>query len=83
LLGHTGAKLPNDGFSLINPFDNTNVPHEFYIEVAGFRYQGIALEDITESMPVNFILEPSNLKDQNTVRVEVAGQKIGYGMGIE
>ncbi len=78
LLGHTGAKLPNDGFSLINPFDNINIPYEFYIEVAGFRYQGIALEDIAENMPVNFIAEPDNPKDPNAVGVDVAGQRIGY-----
>jgi len=78
LLGHTGAKLPNDGFSLINPFDNVDAPHEFYIEVAGFRYQGVSLEDIAENMLVDFVSEPDNQYDQNAVRVEVAGQKIGY-----
>jgi hypothetical protein len=78
LLGHTGAKLPNDGFSLINPFDNIDAPHEFYIEVAGFRYQGVSLEDITEDMLVDFVSEPENKIDKNAVRIEVAGQKIGY-----
>lgn len=78
LLGHTGAKLPNDGFSLINPFDNIDAPYEFYIEVAGFRYQDVLLEDISEDMAVDFISDPDNQNDQNAVRVEVAGQRIGY-----
>jgi hypothetical protein len=78
LLGHTGAKLPNDGFSLINPFDNVEAPYEFYIEVAGFRYQGISLEDISEKMPVDFMSETENEFDHNAVRIDASGQKIGY-----
>lgn len=79
LLGHTGAKLPNDGFSLINPFDGISAPHEFYIEVAGFRYQKtISLEDILVGMPVVFAVEPENEYDHQAVRIEVTGRKIGY-----
>lgn len=79
LLGHTGAKLPNDGFSLINPFDGMEAPFEFYVEVAGFRHQeNICLADISVDMSVNFIQEPENTFDGNAVRVEVAGKKIGY-----
>ncbi len=78
LLGHTGAKLPNDGFSLINPFENIDAPYEFYIEVAGFRYQGVSLDDISEDMAVDFVSESDNQHDLNAVRVEVAGQRIGY-----
>ncbi|MGZ8911311.1 MAG: HIRAN domain-containing protein [Methylococcaceae bacterium] len=80
LLGHTGAKLPNDGFSLINPFDNIEPPYEFYIEVAGFRYyqDNISIHDIAVSMNAEFIPEPDNEHDSNAVRIEVAGKKIGY-----
>jgi hypothetical protein len=79
LLGHTGAKLPNDGFSLINPFDGIDAPFEFYIEVAGFRYQdNICLDDISVGMEVNFVSEPENSFDQQAVRIETMGRKIGY-----
>lgn len=79
LLGHTGAKLPNDGFSLINPFDGIEAPHEFYIEVAGFRYQdNIQLDDISVGMAVNFISEPENPFDHQAVSIETMGWKIGY-----
>lgn len=79
LLGHTGAKLPNDGFSLINPFDDIKAPFEFYIEVAGFRYQKtVSLSDISLGMPVNFIAEPENEHDHQAVRIEASGRKIGY-----
>ena len=80
LLGHTGAKLPNDGFSLINPFDGIKPPHEFYIEVAGFRYyqENISIDDIAVGMKAIFIAEPDNEYDSNAVRIEVLGEKIGY-----
>lgn len=80
LLGHTGAKLPNDGFSLINPFDGIDPPHEFYIEVAGFRYyqENISIDDIAVGMEVVFISEPDNEYDSNAVIIEVLGKKIGY-----
>lgn len=80
LLGHTGAKLPNDGFSLINPFDGIEPPHEFYIEVAGFRYyqENISIDVIAVGMKVVFIAEPNNEHDRNAVRIEVLGKKIGY-----
>lgn len=84
LLGHTGAKLPNDGFSLVNPYDNVHAPYEFYIEVAGFRHQdGISLNDVGERMKVNFVSEPNNLHDSHAVRVEVDGSKIGYANKIQ
>lgn len=80
LLGHTGAKLPNDGFTLINPFDNVEPPYEFYIEVAGFRYyqDSVSIQDIGVGMDAVFISEPDNEYDGNAVRIEVAGKKIGY-----
>jgi hypothetical protein len=79
LLGHTGAKLPNDGFALINPFDNAAPPFEFYIEVAGFRHQpNISVDDISVGMSVVFIAEPENEYNRDAVRIEVAGKKIGY-----
>jgi hypothetical protein len=79
LLGHTGAKLPNDGFSLINPFDDIDLPHEFYIEVAGFRHQKkISVDDISVGMNAVFIAEPVNEYNADAVSIEVDGKKIGY-----
>lgn len=79
LLGHTGAKLPNDGFSLINPFDHIEPPYEFYIEVAGFRHQkNISVDDISVGMSAVFIAEPANEFNGEAVSIEVDGKKIGY-----
>jgi hypothetical protein len=79
LLGHTGAKLPNDGFSLINPFDHIELPHEFYIEVAGFRHQNnISIDDISVGINAVFIADPANGYNADAVSIEVNGKKIGY-----
>jgi hypothetical protein len=78
LLGHTGAKLPTDAFSLVNPFSNVNAPCEFYIEVAGFLYQGVSLDSLKLNMPVFFVPEPENLVDKNAVKIEANGKIIGY-----
>ena len=79
LLGHTGAKLPNDGFSLINPFENIDTSFEFYIEVAGFRYQeNVCLDEVSIGMSVSFASEVGNVFDQHAVSINVLGNKIGY-----
>lgn len=79
LLGFTGAKLPNDGFSLINPFDYIEPPYEFYIEVAGFRHQpNISIDDISVGMNAVFMAEPSNNHNGDAVKIEVGGKKMGY-----
>ena len=79
LLGFTGAKLPNDGFSLINPFDRIELPYEFYIEVAGFRHQqNINVDDISVGMNAIFIAELANEHNGDAVRIEINGKKIGY-----
>jgi hypothetical protein len=84
LLGHTGAKLPNDGFSLINPFDHIELPHEFYIEVAGFRYQqNISVDDISVGMNAVFVAEPTNEYSGDAVRIEVNGKRIGYVNNVQ
>lgn len=39
LLGYAGAKLPDDGFELVHPFENVEAQFELIIEIAGFRYK--------------------------------------------
>ncbi len=38
LLGYSGAKLPDDDFTVIHPFENASVPFEFMLPVEGYRY---------------------------------------------
>lgn len=79
LLGYTGAKLPNDGFELVHPFDNIEPPFELIIEIAGFRYESeIAVEMVTTGGAVEFVPEPDNNCDPNAIRIECGGKKIGY-----
>jgi hypothetical protein len=79
LLGYTGAKLPDDGFEIVHPFDNINGDFEFVSEVAGFRHESeIAAEDVQIGERVQFIEEPENAYDDQAIRIEINGKKIGY-----
>ena len=65
LLGYSGAKLPDDDFSIIHPMDNAVKPFEFLMDVSGTRYNEVEnlYEHITIGDSVNFIPEPSSLSD--------------------
>jgi len=78
LLAYTGAKLPSDGFSLVWPLDEVAAPGEVLLEVAGFRYQSIGLDELSVGLPVRFVPEPENPKDKNALRIEADGRHIGY-----
>jgi len=38
LLGYSGAKLPDDDFTVIHPFENASVPFELMLPVEGYQY---------------------------------------------
>lgn len=79
LLGYTGAKLPDDGFELVHPFDEANEPFEFITEIAGFRHASeINAEDIAIGSAVSFVREPMNEYDSRAIRIEMNGKKLGY-----
>ena len=78
MLAYSGAKLPSDGFSVVWPLDEVTAPGEVLLEVAGFRYQSIALDELSVGMPVTFAPEPDNERDSNALRMEVDGRRIGY-----
>lgn len=78
LLAYTGAKLPSDGFSLVWPLDEVGAPGEVLLEVAGFRYQGIGLDELSVGLPVRFVPEPDNPKDEKALRIEAEDRRIGY-----
>ena len=61
LLGYTGAKLPDDGFEVVHPFNEIDSAFEIIVEVAGFRYESeLQREEIELSSKVDFIAEPEN-----------------------
>ena len=79
LLGYSGAKLPSDGFSIINPFEDTCIPSEFLIEIVGSRHmKGLDLKTVRNEDSVEFIEEPNNQYDKQAVFVMSKGQKLGY-----
>lgn len=78
LLAYSGAKLPSDGFSVVWPLEEVKAPGEVLLEVAGFRYQGIDLNELSVGMPVSFVPEPENPKDNMALRIEANGRRIGY-----
>jgi hypothetical protein len=79
LLAYSGAKLPNDGFSVDWPLAEVKAPCELLLEVAGFRYRDdVNIEDLSEGMPALLSLEDDNPVDAKAVAIEVAGKCIGY-----
>jgi HIRAN domain len=79
LLAYTGAKLPSDGFSIINPLEDVARAGDLIIEVAGFRHATkVSLEMLHQGDVVQFAPEPDNSHDPDAVTVLANGQKIGY-----
>jgi hypothetical protein len=80
LLGYSGAKLPDDDFSLIHPMDNAVIPFEFLMDVSGTRYNDVKnlYERITIGDRVSFIPEPENEWDSQAIAVYYQDMRIGY-----
>lgn len=78
LLGYTEAKLPSDGFSIVDPLDPGSVHCELMLEVAGYRYYHKKLARPLQVGDEAVIeAEPDNEYDFNAVRLVVNGEKIG------
>lgn len=82
LLGITGAKLPSDGFSIVDPLEEMTTDCDVMMEVAGFRHvakeSGISVSDIRQGSDVRFVPEPDNEHDPNAVLVMFNQAPIGY-----
>lgn len=79
LLGCTGARLPSDGFSLIDPFDDVSAPCEALIRVAGFQYtSSIPRDALNIGASATLREEPDNPHDPCALAVHVDGVRIGY-----
>lgn len=76
LLGSTEARLPSDGFSLINPLDPEAGACDVLVEIAGHRHYNdvqLRLGDSLELKP-----DPANPYDANAVRFEAEGLLAGH-----
>jgi HIRAN domain len=80
LLGRTEAKLPGDGFSLVDPLNPELDWCDLMLEIAGFRHhvRPEQLKDLNVGQGVEIAPEPDNAKDPNAVRFLLSGRTIGY-----
>ncbi|PCJ52459.1 MAG: hypothetical protein COA73_16240 [Candidatus Hydrogenedentota bacterium] len=78
LMGYTGARLTDDGITLVHPFDNADPPFEIYTQVQGYRHymDDIPLSTIQSGQQVNFVSEPNNEYDPDAVRIDLAESEL-------
>ncbi|MFL6846169.1 MAG: HIRAN domain-containing protein [Allosphingosinicella sp.] len=79
LLARSEAKLPSDGFSVVDPLRPDAVACDLVLEVAGFRFYREQLEKSLQlGDQVSFAAEDDNLHDSNAVAIRAGGTVIGY-----
>ncbi len=80
LLGYSGAKLPDDTFTIIHPFDQAVPPFEFMLEVQGYRYylNDVPFNTLDDQMQISFEKEPDNPKDPKAIKILFNGKRAGY-----
>lgn len=80
LLGYSGAKLPDDDFTVVNPFENASGPFEFMLPVQGYRYYTDKLPRaaLTTDMQARFDVEPDNPQDPEAIRIVIGDATAGY-----
>jgi hypothetical protein len=77
LLARTEAKVPSDGFSIVDPLDPLVDRFDMLVEIAGFRHyaEQCPVLDIGEIVQIS--AEPGNIYDDNAVQITRDGVKIG------
>ena len=79
MLAYTGAKLPTDGFSIVNPFYNLSEPCEFLMEIAGSRYsKEFDVNNLDIGDQVSIKKEEKNKFDSRAIAIEYKEKRIGY-----
>lgn len=80
LLGYSGAKLPDDDFTIVHTFSNAQPPFEFLLNVQGYRYRtkDYPYGNLAEGMPACFEHEPDNEQDPDAMRILLDGVTVGY-----
>jgi hypothetical protein len=78
LLGVTEAKLPSDGFSLVDPLDPELVQCDLMLEVAGYRYYAPKLRrPLSLGDEVQILEDPDKTYEPHAVAAYAGGEKIG------
>jgi hypothetical protein len=78
LLAVTEAKLPSDGFSLIDQLDPMATACDVVFEIAGFRHYASAHLGLVEGAELALSPEPTNQFDPMAIRINANDATIGY-----
>jgi hypothetical protein len=79
MLAATEAKLPSDGFSLVDTLNPNSSSCDLLLEIAGFRhYADKVSRDLEIGQPVEVLPEPDNEYDPGAVVVRAHGERLGY-----
>lgn len=78
LLALTAARLPSDGFALIDRLDPNAAACDIVVEIAGYRHQPSDKAAVIEGTKLELVPEPDNPADPNAVRLMTNGIKVGY-----
>jgi hypothetical protein len=78
LLAVAEAKLPSDGFSLVDPLDPAADRRDVVFEVAGHGHYRDSRAGLSEEQAVRLARDPTNAHDAYAVRVEADGRLIGF-----
>lgn len=77
LLGRTEAKVPSDGFSVVDPLDASVEYCDLLVEVAGYRHYRSVTRPLSVGDEVRLIAEPDNKFDPLAVATLLDETKIG------
>ena len=80
LLGYSGAKLPDDDFTVVHTFENAVPPFEILLRVQGYRYYVGQLppDSIRQGQEATFEVEPENEFDPRAIKIIINGTRAGY-----
>jgi hypothetical protein len=78
-LAYTGAKLPSDGFTIVDTLEGMSPPCEIVLEVAGYRHYAAKLSKTpTVGEKIELVAEPENKVDKQAIAMKIGSQTIGY-----
>ncbi|MHC4122301.1 MAG: HIRAN domain-containing protein [Planctomycetota bacterium] len=79
LLGYSGAKLPDDDFTIIHPFENASVPFELMLPIQGYQHYKDKLPcELSTNTQASFEAEPDNPRDPEAIKIIIDGIRVGY-----
>lgn len=78
LLGITGARLPSDGFELVDPLTSTEDCFEVVLQIAGYRHYLTQAEGMQVGMRIDLELEPDNIHDPGAIAFRYGGSTVGH-----